>query len=247
MNIAIIDDALMNIHLLDSMLRDVLTDPVEIHHAQTVEEGIALLETQRPDLVFLDIELGAGYGFDIVDASAYKDFELIIVSAYPQFALKSYHYNPIHYLLKPLKEENLREGLDRYDERKGTASQTSKPQPNSIKKSLKKRISLPENGRLRFVEIADIVYLESRNVYTIFHLKEGMPMTVSKGLAKYERLLPTSHFHRIHDRYIVNLHYINCYEQGRGGMVELTSGEELSVSTRRKQGFLEKLDKQNLC
>ena len=110
----------------------------------------------------------------------------------------------------------------------------------------KKRISLPENGRLRFVELEEIIYLESSNVYTIVHLTSSTPIVVSKPLSSYEKMLPEAAFHRIHDRYIINLAYICSYTRGRGGVVELSSGQELNVSTRRKQAFLVKLQGQHL-
>ncbi|MEM7371944.1 MAG: LytTR family DNA-binding domain-containing protein [Bacteroidota bacterium] len=247
MIIAIIDDNRMNIQLLESMLRTLSLPELEIYHAQDVSGGIQLLNTKQPDLVLLDIELGDGYGFDILDGSEYKGYGLIIVSAYPQFALQSYEYHPVHYLLKPVKEADLVSGIERFLHLRG--ENTSLSQATSFdfpRRRKKKRISLPENGRLYFVDLAEIVYFESSNVYTIVHLAEGKSVVVSKTLGSYEQMLPASSFHRIHDRYIINLEFISSYTRGRGGSVELSNGQVLDVSTRRKQTFLTKLQGQHL-
>ncbi|MEM7372734.1 MAG: LytTR family DNA-binding domain-containing protein [Bacteroidota bacterium] len=242
MKIAIIDDKLMNLQLLQKMLEDLPHSITHIFTATTIDQGVELLETHEPELLFLDIEMGSGYGFEILERSAYQKFELIFVSAHPQFALKSYDYNPIHYLLKPITEEDLEEGMQRYFHRHDAPSKVRKsPSFSSKQNSTKKRISLPENGRIRFVDIEDIVYLESSNVYTIFHLEGRSPIVVSKALASYETLLPEAIFYRIHDRYMVNLKHIQSYTRGRGGEVELSNGTELTVATRRKQEFLQKM------
>ena len=247
MKVAIIDDKQMNIHLLQSMLSDLAEAPQEITSATTIESGIQLLETQQPELLFLDIEMGNGYGFEILEKSSFQGYELIFVSAHPQFALKSYEYNPIHYLLKPITQEDLEEGILRYRQRKQEAGSVTREKPMPARKvSAKKRISLPENGRLRFVDLIDIIFLESSNVYTIFHLQGRPPMVVSKPLSSYESLLPEETFYRIHDRYIVNLKQISSYTKGRGGEVELSNGKELTVATRRKQEFLRRMQQLSL-
>lgn len=242
MKIAIIDDKITNIHLLQQMLEVLLPDKTEFSQATTIQKGIELIDACKPDLLFLDIDMGSGYGFEVLDQCNFQQFELVFVTAHPNFALKSYAYNPIHYLLKPFTSNELQEALYRFQQRLVPSSKL-KPSTAQSLDTNKKRICLPEKGKLRFLDLLDIIYLESSNVYTIFHLWSKEQIIISKSLATYERTLPKPDFCRIHDRYLVNLRHVTSYTKGRGGEVELKDGTLLSVSIRRKEIFISYMQK----
>lgn len=240
MQISIIDDKEINIKLLVQMLADIGIAEEDVSHAMTVETGVELLEAKKPDLLFLDIDLGHGYGFDVLNQTNYSGFELVFVTAHPNFALKSFNFNPLHYLVKPYTEEELREALQRFEMRKAEPDSASIRKVITPKKS-QNRIAFPENGRIHFIEVHDIMYLEASNVYTLCHLKDKAPIVVSKSLGSYQEVLPDPDFCRIHERYIVNLNYVNTYTKGRGGEVELKNGVILGVASRRKDLFLKQI------
>jgi len=239
MRISIIDDKEINIKLLMQMLDKMGIPEEDISHAMTVDSGVKLLDEKKPNLLFLDIDLGHGYGFDVLNQSSYKDFELVFVTAHPNFALKSFNFNPLHYLVKPYTEEELREAILRFEMRK------SEPENSPIRKATPRksqnRIAFPENGRIHFIEVHEIMYLEASNVYTLCHLESKAPIVVSKSLGSYQEVLPEPDFCRIHERYIVNLNYVSTYTKGRGGEVELKNGTILAVASRRKELFLKQI------
>lgn len=239
MRISIIDDKEINIKLLKQMLDKMGIPEENISFAMTVDAGVKLLNEKKPELLFLDIDLGHGYGFDVLKQSTYQNFELVFVTAHPNFALKSFNFNPLHYLVKPYTEEELREALLRFEKRK------SEPENTPVRKitpsKTRNRIAFPENGRIHFIEVQDIMYLEASNVYTLCHLEAKAPIVVSKSLSSYQEVLPNPDFCRIHERYIVNLNYVETYTKGRGGEVELKNGVILAVASRRKDLFLKQI------
>ena len=241
MKISIIDDKQLNIQLLTQMLLKMGIPSAAISHALTVEAGVKLLEKEEPDLLFLDIDLGHGYGFDVLNQSSYQKFELVFVTAHPNFALKSFRFNPIHYLVKPYSEEELQEALRRFETRKAQPDSPLIPRATSPQK--RNKIAFPENGRIHFIELNDIMYLESSNVYTLCHVLNKAPIVVSKSLSSYQEVLPEPDFCRIHESYIVNLNYVETYTKGRGGEVELKNGVVISVASRRKDLFLKQIEK----
>ena len=244
MRAVIVDDKLMNVKLLAKMLGDIPESVEIVGTALRIDEAIKMIDKLKPALIFLDIDMGEGYGFDVINGCEFKDFEVIFVTAFPNYALKSYEYAPLHFLTKPIDKEDLREGLNRFNNRRNALSQQqtllSLPQRLAQKP---RRICLPDSEQLKIVTIEDIVYCEASNVYTIFHFQDGTQLVVTKTLSNYEELLEDDGFCRIHESHLVNLSYVVSYRRGRGGEVELLNGKILPVAARRKDTFLKKLNR----
>ncbi|MEM6806873.1 MAG: LytTR family DNA-binding domain-containing protein, partial [Bacteroidota bacterium] len=136
----------------------------------------------------------------------------------------------------------LKEALSRFDQRKSQPESESRPIPSISPNKTRNKIAFPENGRIHFIEVEDIMYLESSNVYTLCHLREKATIVVSKSLSSYLEVLPAPAFCRIHERYIVNLNFVKTYTKGRGGEVELKNGSTLPVASRRKDLFLKQIE-----
>ncbi|MEM6807364.1 MAG: LytTR family DNA-binding domain-containing protein [Bacteroidota bacterium] len=241
MRITIVDDKKLNITILSEMLMRMGISQEEISHASTIDKAKEVIEETQPELLFLDIELGVGYGFDVLEASSYQDFEVVFITAHPNYALKSYAYNPIHFLLKPFSESDLHEVMRRFELRRQKSTTENLPKVSKPTEE-NQVIALPEKGKLHFVELGDILYFEASNVYSICHLKSRNSIVVSKTLRTYDEILPKDCFCRIHDRYLINLKQVALYTKGRGGDVILKDGTTLSVSQRRKDHFLKQIE-----
>lgn len=240
MNIAIIDDRAMNIKLLEHMLLELDASIHILGTANSVSSGIKLIQESQPDLVFLDIDMGDGYGFDVLKETTNISFALVFVTAFPNYALKSFSFDPLHYLVKPVQEEELREALNRYYQRAGKFSH--KPQVLAVPSKdldIPLRICIPEKDRLRFIPTKEILYLESSRAYVIFHMTSNQKVVSTRPLNSFEEMLTPFHFCRIHDKYLLNLRFVETYIRGRGGIAQLHNGEELPIAVRRKDTFLE--------
>ncbi len=239
----LIDDEKSSLIILQKLLERHVPEVEIVGTAQTVADGIKLIDEQKPDLVFLDISMPDGDGFEVLEKVNYKDFDVIFVTAYDQYAIKAFEFAALHYILKPVKPEELVEAVQRYKNQKNSLSDLEQKlkllSANLGQKPTK--LVLPTSSGMHIIDFDDIIRCESSNNYTTFYLKDGKKIVVSKSIQTYEKLLKDSHFCRIHNKHIVNLKYVKKYVRGRGGYVVLANGEQVDVSEGRKKQFLEKL------
>ncbi len=239
----IIDDEDDSIFLISNLLDKYCKNIEVIGIAENVSDGISCIEDGEPDLVFLDINLPDGDGFDVLNQVKYKQFEVIFVTAYNDYAIKAFEFSAIHYLLKPINYKDLIEAVYRYENSKKSIDQTSQYEVlnESIKEKFTK-IILPTTDGISIIELKDIMRCESQNNYTTFYLNNKEKFTVSKSISTYETLLCDLDFSRVHSKHIVNLHYIKKYIRGRGGYIILSDGTTVYVSEGKKKEFLKKLN-----
>jgi len=237
----LIDDEKSSLIILEKLIEKNLPELEIIGTAQSVEQAVKLINKLKPDLVFLDISMPDGDGFEVIERVNYKEFGLIFVTAYDQYAIKAFEYAAIHYILKPVDKQLLIEAVERY---KQSSKQDLIEKITALSSNLRNKPSkliLPTSSGLHIIDLDEIIRCESSNNYTTFFLTTGKKIVVSKSIQTYEKLLKDSHFCRIHNKHIVNLKFIKKYVRGRGGYVVLTNGEQIEVSEGRKKGFLDKL------
>lgn len=238
----LLDDDLQILLLLENLLKKQFSDIQVIGKAKTVKEGIEMINTLKPDLIFLDIEFPDGDGFKILDSVSFNNFETIFISSHDQFAMKAFEYSALHYLKKPIVLSEVREALYRLsgDTDKSTINkQSSKIKDGIILKEPK--LIIPTTEGLDIIKIKDIKRCEASDVYTIFHMVDDKKYMASKSLNNYEKLLDDIHFFRIHSKHLINMQYIKNYVKGKGGYVILEQGDELEVSVRKKMDFMNRL------
>ncbi len=238
----IIDDEPRSVATLKNLIRDYCPDLQVINTAQSVEEGIKVLQSNQPNLLFLDIAMPDGSGFDLLEGVEHKEFEVIFTTAFDQYAIKAFDFSAMNYLLKPINPEELQKVVEQY---KSISSKKDNPTrfkilENSLQDNFN-RIALPCLDGIEFVELNDIVYCEADSNYCTFFLNKGSKTVVSRPLNTYEKLLSDSFFYRIHHKYLVNLKQVNKYIKGSGGQIILKNGTVLDVSVRKKEGFLKKM------
>ncbi len=239
----LVDDEKNSLVILQKLLEKHVPEVEVVDTAQTVEQAVETIEKTRPDLVFLDINLPDGDGFEVLEKIDYRDFGVIFVTAYDQYAIKAFEFAALHYILKPVEPVQLIEAVNRYKEtREEEITKKIMALSSNIKQQPTKLI-LPTSSGLHIIDLDDIIRCESSNNYTTFYLTSGKKIVVSKSIQTYEKLLKDSHFCRIHNKHIVNLKFIKKYVRGRGGYVVLSNGEQIDVSEGRKKNFLEKLSK----
>lgn len=234
--IVLVEDEPMSLATLEDMLMD-FGDRVEIvGRAATIAQARRVIAEVNPDLVFLDIYLPDGDGFEIVKHFPNRTFKIIFTTAYDQYALQAFSVAAIHYLLKPIHPDLLAEALERFWAQQAQAMPRVSAQPALA------HLAIHSQDDMRLVPVHDIVYCEADASYTIFYLKDNQKCVASKPLGVYEKILPPHLFSRVHYKYLVNLAHINRYLKGKGGQVELSNGRNIDVSVRKKQQFLQQLE-----
>jgi two-component system, LytTR family, response regulator len=216
--------------------------------AGSVDESIRFIKKQKPDLLLLDISLPDGTAFDLLRQLPERNFEVIFITAYDKFAIEAFKFSAIDYLLKPVAFPEFKEALGRVrtriNEKYFNTHWIALTHNLQSKDLYEKRLAVATAGGYIFIEVSEIVRLESHSNYTHFYFKNDKKLIASQTLGYYEGLLSAEKFCRIHHSHIVNIHFIDRYiKEGAGGTVIMKDGLELYVSQRRKEFFLQQLIK----
>lgn len=242
---AIIEDEKHSRETLKSLLEEFCEGVDITGTAGSVAEGIALIREQDPDLVFLDIELQTGTGFDILNEVQDMNFEVVFTTAFEHYAVKAIKFSSIDYLLKPIDLEELQKALDRV--RKSKDEKQYKQQLETLLANLRpgsddhRKLCLSTSEGVEFVNIKDIIYCEASGSYTHFRLNNDRNLLVSRHLKEYELLLADYHFMRVHNSYVINLHEVKKYVKADGGYIIMNDQAEISISPRKRVEFLDRM------
>jgi two-component system, LytTR family, response regulator len=245
MKAILVDDEPDGIRTLKKMLE---THCPHVHVAATCSNATAAkqeLESIRPDVVFLDIQMPGKSGLDLLTEIPEKDFEVIFVTAHNEYMLQALQYSAADYLLKPVDEDRLVEAVQRVETRmqaeKKEWTETLMHNLNKAGSPSEMRLCLPTLKGFIVVKLDDIIYCEAERSYTIFHLDGKRTVMVSKSLIEYDNLLQDTQFIRIHKSFLINLHHVKEYQRGEGGMVIMTDNAEIEVSRRKKEFFMNRM------
>ncbi len=242
----IVDDEKRGRELLRMVLTTHCPEVKVVGEASNVKEAYTLILQTDPDLVFLDIEMPGGSGFDLLTKFDEINFEVIFVTAFDKYAIKAIKFSAMDYLLKPVDEEELVKAVKRVEEnqnKKSNKDRVSNLIQNVRKTTDNQKIGLTSSDGLEFIEIKTILRCEADGKYTSVFLHDGKKLLVSKNLKEFEDLLTEYNFIRIHHSHLVNLDYIKKYQSGRGGYVVMSDGSTITVSQRKKEDFLSSLKK----
>lgn len=214
-----------------------------VGEAQDIREAVPLIEQERPQLVFLDVEMPFGNAFDVLEACAHIPFESIFVTAYSEYALKALNRSAAYYLLKPVGIEELILAVNKVQTQLIQQEIFNK---NSIivenfkeKRPEKQQIVLPTIEGFEVVKVEEIVRLKGNGNFTDVILNNGSKKMVCRFLKHFSDLLPDS-FLRVHKSHIINLHYIQAYHKGSGGYVTMTDDSTVEISPHYKEEFMER-------
>jgi two-component system, LytTR family, response regulator len=210
--------------------------------ADNVPDAIALIQDKKPDLIFLDVEIKLGSGFDVLDGIPDPSFEVIFTTAFQSFALEAFRVHAVDYLLKPLQADLVVSATQR------SVARILSGSGHEMVRQLVRQLQQPAAGNklvlhtmegLEFTDMEDIMYAAAKGNYTLLYLNSGAKITISKKLKDIEEALPVKAFFRVHHSYVVNRSYISKYHKGRGGYLVLKEGSSLPVSSSRKDGLLD--------
>jgi two-component system LytT family response regulator len=208
-----------------------------------VAEAIELIDDLKPGLVFLDINLPDGAGFNIFDKVSHKSFEVIFTTAYNEYALKAFEFSALHYLQKPFGAKELTEAVRRYGKTKMLREKIEILGHNLQKTNGKDmKLILPVGNGNEIIGTNEIAYFEADEGYSTCFLSSNRSLLLSKTLSELESQLTGSHFVRVHRKHIINIHYIKRYKLGRDGYVVLENKVKLKISSARRDEFFERMN-----
>lgn len=217
--------------------------------ADSVESGIQAIDKFRPQVVFLDIQLADGTGFDILEQLAQKHGKstahIVFITAHEQYAIKAFRFSALDFLLKPVDPEDLQKVIGKIKSvvAKNEGFAHIDLLLENIRKKVDnfKRIALSTSDGIHLFEISDIIRCESEDNYTKFMIRNNKPILISKTLKEYEDMLTEHGFERIHQSHLINLSYLKSYIKKDGGYVIMSDGSHLPISQRKKERLQELL------
>lgn len=238
--VLIIDDEANNREKLRNLLKNCCSDVQVIGEADGVRSGISAIRQQLPDLVFLDIRMDDGSGFDLLNRFETVDFKVIFVTAYEEYAIRAFRLSAVDYLLKPVDPDELSEAVEKAAE---LMMEEHRTQLEAISKNIEaghhKRIVLKDSENIHLVNIGDIVYCESDGNYVRFHFVGDEPIVVSRQLKEFEEMLDAYGFFRAHKSFLINMAHAKRYTRADGGFVVMDSGASVPVASRKRERLLE--------
>lgn len=239
--ILIIDDEPSCRVSLRNFLRNDFPEAIIVGEAGSVSEASALITQAGPDMLLLDIHLGDGTGFDLLDQFPAPRFKVIFTTAHDEFAVRAFRYSAIDYLLKPVDPDLLLEALIRVK----TSAHPQDIQLEILRHNANTRqfdrMTLNTGDGLVFIQTADIVHLEANGNYTYAYLADGEKHLVSCNMKDFAEMLPEPEFFRIHQSHLVNTSRVKKYLKEDGGFVVMQNGAKLPLARRRKEEFLKDL------
>lgn len=239
----VVEDDIHSGNILKSMLEAEYSGLFgQPHIARSKKEALEMIREINPDIVFLDVELEDGTGFDILHESEYRSFKFIFTTAHDTYAVKAFKVNATDYLLKPFSPSELKDAIEKV---------INQPRQLDLRPEVqflidymngnKNRIALPMQTGFEFITVSDIIYCSAEGNYTRFHLKGEKSHLISKTLRVYENLLESDGFCRIHASYLINMKEVKSYHKGDGGYVIMSNGNSLEVSRAKKEAFISRL------
>ncbi len=218
---------------------DVFTD------GENVETGIEAINRIQPDILLLDIQMPDGTGFDVLNSIETKNFEVIFITAYQEYAIKAIKFSALDYILKPIDSEELHSSIitamDCLEFKREETQYIALE--NNIQPNNRRKLVLKTQECVYVVDLNEIIRCEADKNYTFFYLNSGKKILVSRTLKDYETMLNGYGFFRIQQSHLINLEYLDRYDKQQGGAVIMKDGTAVPLSPAKKDQFFKLLEK----
>ena len=233
----IVDDEKHGRENLAGILKQYCPEIDLMGEANSVESAISLVQEFNPDLIFLDIEMPRANGFQLLEHFKDFRFELIFVTAYGNYAIKAIRFSAADYILKPINFHDLKAAVEKVAERIQQKQENlrMKQLVYNLSQPQNPRIGLPTGDRIEFIEVGKIIRCQGEGNYSHIFFDGNKPLLVAKTLVEFEDLLGEYSFFRVHKTHLVNLKHVVAYLKTDRGTLQLSNGDTVAISRRRKE------------
>jgi two-component system LytT family response regulator len=238
----IVDDEQDAVEFINSIIGEYCTSLEVVAKANNVIQGVAAIKDNKPDLVFLDVEMPNGTGFDLLAQFPEKDFDVVFITAFNHYAIKAIKFSAVDYILKPININEFIDAVNRVvkkrSERSTQGNENLKILMENLRSSLPSRLAIPTADGMEYLNPKDIIRIEADRSYSWFFLTGGRKILVSKHLKEFQELLSDRYFFRSHNSHLINLKYVKKFVRREGGYIEMTDAAMIPISRNRKDLFL---------
>lgn len=238
----VIDDEPNAVDFISTIISEYCPDLEITGKAYDVPEGIRLINEKKPDLVFLDVEMPNGTGFDLLTHFPEKNFDVVFITAFNHYAIKAIKFSAVDYILKPINItefiESVKKVVGKRSENKSQNNENFKTLIENLRSGSPSRLAIPTADGMEYLNPKEIIRIEADRSYSWFYLTANRKILVSKHLKEFQDILDERSFFRPHNSFLINLKYVRKYVRKEGGYIEMQDGSQIPVSRTRKDLFL---------
>lgn len=243
----IVDDEQKNRETLHTMINTFCQGLEVTDLVSDIQSAKSIIESTKPQLVFLDIEMPPHTAFDLLRSLEYVKFEIIFVTAFSHYAIDAIKYSALDYILKPINIDELKKGVDRAKKKIESKVHNYAEQldvllqnPNQLK-----RIIVNSTNETKVIEIDEIIHIQAENTYSSIFLINYSRILSPKPIFEYEKMLSPIGFFRVHKSHIVNINQIDKVQKGDNAGIKMKNGTIVPLASRKKESFMNYM-KENL-
>jgi len=238
----IVDDEHNAVDFISSIIGEYCPELEVAGRAYDVNEGVSLINEKKPDLVFLDVEMPNGTGFDLLSQFPEKNFDVVFITAFNHYAIKAIKFSAVDYILKPVNISEFIEAVKKViQKRSGDNSHNNeslKVLMENLRSASPSRLAIPTADGMEYLNPKEIIRIEADRSYSWFYLTGNRKILVSRHLKEFQDLLSDRSFFRSHNSHLINLKYVRKFSRREGGYIEMQDGEQIPISRNRKDLFI---------
>jgi two-component system LytT family response regulator len=241
LKVIIIDDEENAVKFIHGIISEYSPNLVLAGTANSAREGIVLINQVHPDLVFLDVEMPHGTGFDLLSNFPKKTFDVIFITAYNHYAIQAIKFSAVDYILKPVNISELIEAVQKVEQKRSSVEYRNLDYSNlleNLRTPRPSRLAIPTNDGIEYLNTSEIIRIEADRSYSWFFLTDKRKYLVSRNLKEYQELLQDIDFFRPHNSHLINMNFVKKFIRHEGGYIEMTDGSNVPISRGKRDLFL---------
>ena len=238
----IIDDEVDAVYSIELIINEYCSNVSIIGKANSAIEGRDLILEKKPDLIFLDIEMPRGTGFDLLEMLPERNFDIIFITAYNNWAIKAFKYSAVDYILKPIDIDELIEAVNKVEKNsssRGFSDDKYQALLENINVNKNKKLSISTSEGIEYIEVSKIIRFEGEGSYSKIYIVDQPVLLISKNLKEFQELLSENNFFRTHNSHLINLEFVKKYVLKDGGHIEMKDNSIVPIARRKKDVFNE--------
>jgi two-component system LytT family response regulator len=241
LNVVIIDDEPDAVKFIQGIIEEYCPNLVITGTANSARDGVSVITQKKPDLVFLDVQMPHGSGFDLLTSFPEKSFDVIFITAFNHYAIQAIKFSAVDYILKPVNISEFIDAVNKVEQKRASREYRNLDYNNlleNLKTPVPSKLAIPTNDGIEYLNTSEIVRIEADRSYSWFHLVDKKKHLVSRNLKEYQELLQDLNFFRPHNSHLINMIFVKKFIRHEGGYIEMTDGSTVPISRGKRDLFL---------
>ena len=246
LKVVIVDDEPDAVKFIQGIISEYCPNLEVAGIANSARDGVSVISQAQPDLVFLDVQMPHGSGFDLLSAFPVKTFDVIFITAYNHYAIQAIKFSAVDYILKPVNISELIDAVKKVEEKRSNQEYRNLNYGNlleNLRTPRPSKLAIPTNDGIEYLNTSEIIRIEADRSYSWFFLTEKRKYLVSRNLKEYQELLLDMEFFRPHNSHLINMIFVKKFIRHEGGYIEMTDGSNVPISRGKRDLFLLQMSK----